>query len=80
LPFVASAILRIMRLKYVFYSNYKRLSHQIEYRRSDLFALRQGRSALALGRGRSGRSPIATTEKLRKRAGLTSRRSGRSMV
>jgi len=49
LPFVASAILRIMRLKYVFYSNYKRLSHQIEYRRSDLFALRQGRSALTLG-------------------------------
>jgi hypothetical protein len=38
-----------MRLKYVFYSNYKRLSHQIEYRRCDLFALRQGRSASTLG-------------------------------
>jgi hypothetical protein len=74
LPFVASAILRIMRLKYVFYSNYKRLSHQIEYRPSDLFALRQGRSALRVVAGRWGRSPIATTEKPQKRASLTSPR------
>jgi len=48
LPFVASAILQIMLQNYVFYSNYKSLSHKIEYRRS-VFALRQGRSVLTLG-------------------------------
>jgi hypothetical protein len=37
-----------VRFNYVFYSNYKRLSHQIEYRRSDFFAPRQSRSALTL--------------------------------
>ena len=47
-PFVVRAISRIMRLKYVFYSNYKRLSHQIEYRRSAIFRSAGGLRKLAL--------------------------------